>query len=107
MAKSRIPSDSFGFGEACKPDRVYDRWDNPTVMKAFILMAQINRWLASCYAAEYCPHAHISVASFGLAVLINDVCIWDSENNDDCELTLDYAKSRYKEYATHLFIPFE
>jgi hypothetical protein len=85
----------------------YARWDHPAVMKGFNLIRTINKWLSTCYSDECCPHAHMSVAAFGMCILINDIPIWDSENDSEENLTLDYCKAKLKEHALYLQTPFE
>lgn len=85
----------------------FARWEHPIVMKCFHLLRQLNNWLGSCYSKEHRPHAHISIAAFGVCVLVNDICLWDSENNDESELTLDFCKEQLKEHAMYFMTPFE
>lgn len=85
----------------------YARWDNPAIMKGLTLMRQIRTWLLSCYAPEHCPHPHMSIAEFGMCILVNDHCVWDSENDSEDDLTVDYCKAKLKEHALNLMTPFD
>lgn len=86
----------------------YARWDNPIVMKCFNMMRQLNNWLGTCYSHEHRPHVHVSAAAFGVVLLVGDVPVWDSENDDEEDLkNIDFCKARLKDYAMHMFVPFD
>ena len=77
------------------------------MMKSFNMMRQLNNWLGTCYAEEHGPLVIVSVAADGVAITIGGETVWDSENDHEEDLTLEYCKSRLYEVAMSMMVPFD
>ncbi len=87
--------------------RNYADWSNSATMKGLTLVRALDRWLETCYSKEFIPHAHMSIAAFGMCIMVNDHCVWDSENDSEDNLTVDYCKEKLKQHALYMMTPFE
>lgn len=84
----------------------YMRWDNPTIIQGVRVAGQLQVWLNLNYEAGGVPVACITVACDGVILMIGDFLVWDSENYDIDDLTVEFCKARYKEQVMMIATPF-
>jgi hypothetical protein len=85
----------------------YLKWENAKILTAFSIARKLNEWIGEMYNQGREPVVSLVISPYIVCLLVGDVCVWDSENNDIEDLTFDFCKEQLKEYATHLICPFE
>lgn len=88
------------------PEFEYSRHDNPTTIAALGLLKPLQDWLTSGedVSEVAIPSVHVSYGFLSLS--IGDVCVWDTENNDEAELNLGSIQLLYKSHLDDLMSPF-
>lgn len=70
------------------------RWDHPMTMKAFVVAREVKAWIASI-VEEY-PCVSVVVTECAVALMIGEICLWNSESDSLDELNLAFCKEQYK-----------
>ena len=83
----------------------YLGFGHPTTAKAFAVARRLTHFLSRKVETTTLI-AHVAVGEGFLQLAIGDICVWDSENDDEKALSFNRCLRAYREEVSSLAEPF-